>query len=47
MFSAAKSRFGENLMATSGRVLTVEALQRMWAYDLIASNARERAGATI
>ena len=35
IFSAAKRKFGENLMATSRRGLTAEAIQRMWAYDII------------
>ena len=45
MFSAAKRKFGENLLATSRRGLTAEAMQRMWAYDTIKCYGESRMGA--
>ncbi len=44
IFSAAKRKFGENLMATSRRGLVAEAIQRMWAYDTIKCYGEERMG---
>ena len=35
MYSAAKRKFGENLMVTSRRGPVAEAVQIMWAYDML------------
>ena len=42
LFSAAKRKFGENLMATSKKGLVAEAMQRMWAYDLVKCYGEDR-----